>query len=299
LHTEAVYLHDGETYFVSKLDLDERVSYVHRAEVDYYTQAFTDRRVQIQAEQMQKEWRGSNVSFGDVGGTFITYMFKKVKFGNRDSIGFGKVAVPPVTLDTCAVWLSPCADALRAVREAGRSPMEGLVGIANVIGEVLPLYAMCDPSDVGSLVDATNLGVPALFVFDRYKGGAGFAQKAYELIEQVLSACCDLILGCSCFDGCPSCVGAPVPAQVQNEADAESKGRIPDKEASLVILHWLLGRPAYVPKVQKKPLPVAVGSANNVVVPEELITRPPTPPLAENTERRLRQQMARLKSAKP
>lgn len=293
LHTEAVYLHDGETYFVAKLDLDERVSYVHRAEVDYYTQAITDRRVQIQEEQMQKEWQGSQVSFGDVGVTFVTYMFKKVKFGSRDSIGFGKVDVPPVTLDTCAMWLAPRLDAFAAVRAAGRSPIEGMVGIANVIGEVLPLYAMCDPSDVGALVDSSNTGVPTLFVFDRYKGGAGFAQKAYELLPDVLAACCDLILGCNCYDGCPSCVGAPVPANVQNDADTETKGRIPDKEAALVILHALLQRPAYIPRQAKPALTQAV--PGSVAAAEPVIERPPAPALPENTERRLRQQIARLK----
>jgi DEAD/DEAH box helicase domain-containing protein len=295
LHTEAVYLHDGETYFVSKLELDERVAYVHRAEVDYYTQAITDRRVRIQAEQMQKEWRGSQLSFGDVEVTFITYMFKKVKFGSRDSIGFGKVDVPPVPLDTCAMWLSPRLDAFQAVRAAGRSAMEGLVGLANVISEVLPLFAMCDPSDVGALVDSSNNGVPTLFVFDRYRGGAGFAQKAFELIDEVLSACCDLILGCSCFDGCPSCVGAPVPAQVQTAADAEAKGRIPDKEAALVILHTLLGREPYQPRQKKQPLFSMLGEGGAAEA-AEVIEREQVPPLAENTERLLRQQIARLKT---
>jgi len=294
LHTEAVYLHDGETYFVAKLDLAERVAYVHRTEVDYYTQAVTDRRVRIQAEQTQQEWRGSQLSFGDVEVTFITYMFKKVKFGGRDSIGFGKVDVPPVPLDTCAMWLSPRLDAFQAVRAAGRSAMEGLVGVANVISEVLPLFAMCDPSDVGALVDSTNSGVPTLFVFDRYRGGAGFAQKAYELIEEVLNACCDLILGCGCYDGCPSCVGAPIPAQVQTVTDAETKGRIPDKEAALVILHSLLEREPYQPRRKKRPL-VSLPPEGIVADLDEEIERAQAPPLSENTERLLRQQIARLK----
>src|SRR5690606_7588527 len=154
-------------------------------------------------------------------------------FADRDSIGFGKVDLPPVTLDTCAMWLLPPLEVFRQVRAAGRSPMEGMLGVANVIGEVVPLYAMCDPSDVGALVDSTNTGVPTLFVFDRYRGGAGYAQKTYELVEEVLRACCDLVLGCSCRDGCPSCVGAPIPPYVQSDADTEARGKIPDKEGAL------------------------------------------------------------------
>jgi DEAD/DEAH box helicase domain-containing protein len=295
LHTEAVYLHDGETYLVSQLDLEERVSYVHQAEVDYYTQAITDRRVRVESEQMQADWRGSRISFGDVAVTFVTYMFKKVKLGERDSIGFGKVDLPPISLDTCAMWLSPSMESFQAARRAGVSAMEGFVGIANVIGEVLALYAMCDPSDIGAVVDSSNTGVPTLFVFDRYRGGAGFALKAYELVEEVLAACCDLILGCNCLDGCPSCVGAPVPPAVTGDVDAETKGRVPDKEAALVLLHALLERGEYLPR-KRRPSMHSGPKGPPDHADEPYIERDAAPPLPENTERRLRQQMERLKA---
>lgn len=294
LHTEAVYLHDGETYSVSRLDLKERVAYVHRADVDYYTLAITDRRVRVESEQVQTEWRGSKVSFGDVQVTFITYMFKKVKFGSRDSIGFGKIDLPTVTLDTCAMWLMPPLSVFHEVREAGLSPLEGLVGVANVIVEVLPLFAMCDPSDVGSLVDSSNTGVPSLFVFDRYRGGAGFAQKTYDLVDEVLNACCDLVLGCNCRDGCPSCVGAPVPLY-GGSVDAETQGRTPDKDAALVILHSLLGREPYVPLRSSGTRAKAAGAEETS---EELLERTAAPALPENIERRLRQQMQRLRTVR-
>ena len=267
--------------------------------MDYYTQAITDRRVRVESEQTQTGWRGSRVSFGDVAVTFITYMFKKVKLGERDSIGFGKVDLPPISLDTCAMWLwlSPSMKAFQAARRAGVSAMEGLVGIANVIGEVLALYAMCDPSDIGTVVDSSNTGVPTVFVFDRYRGGAGFALKAYELVEEVLSACCDLILSCNCFDGCPSCVGAPVPPDAIGNVDAETKGRVPDKEAALVLLHALLEREEYVPRKRRSPLISGLRGVSNHA-DEPYIEREAAPPLPENTERRLRQQMERLKARK-
>jgi DEAD/DEAH box helicase domain-containing protein len=302
LHAEAIYLHGAETHSVSRLDLSERVAYVHRAEVDYYTQAISDRRVRVESEQVQKEWRGSKVSFGDVGVTFITYMFKKVKFGSRDSIGFGKIDLPPVTLDTCAMWLSAPMAAFSAVSTAGLSPLEGLVGVANVMVEVLPLFAMCDPSDIDALVDSSNTGVPTIFLFDRYPGGAGFAQKAYEMVEEVLAACCELIWGCECTEGCPSCVGAPVPL-LGGEVAGDTKGKVPDKEAALVILHALLERPPYIPRrssphpLQMQPGVAGTGHQDAPLV-EPLVERERPAPLPENTERRLRRQMQRLKVAR-
>jgi hypothetical protein len=48
-------------------------------------------------------------------------------------------------------------------------------------------------------------------------------------------------------------VGAAVPAFAQTDLDSAVRGRIPDKEAALIILHEMLGMAPYVPN--PKPLP--------------------------------------------
>ncbi len=290
LHTEAVYMHDGDTFFVSKLDTTEKVAYVHRAELDYYTQAISDRRVQVESEESSRRLRDAVVAFGEVEVTYITYMFKKIKFDNRDSIGFGKIDLPPTALDTCGVWLIPPLETLKRVREFGRNPVDGLLGLANVATEVVPLFAMCDPMDIGSVVESSNTGVPTVFIFDRYPGGIGYAQKAYEKMEEVLEACLQLIEGCGCQDGCPSCVGAPLPPYAQLDPDADSKGRIPDKEAALVILHDLLGKDPYIPV---QPVPQVSFGQQAAAVAE--VERPPSKPLPERVELRIRKQVQKLK----
>lgn len=39
LHTHAIYIHEGQQYLVDKLDWDERRAWVHKVDVDYYTDA--------------------------------------------------------------------------------------------------------------------------------------------------------------------------------------------------------------------------------------------------------------------
>jgi len=41
------YLHDGETHFVRELDLDQKVAFVERRAVDYYTQPITEQKVKL------------------------------------------------------------------------------------------------------------------------------------------------------------------------------------------------------------------------------------------------------------
>lgn len=299
LHPEAVYIHEGESYAVRELDLDQKVARVKRAELDYYTQAISDRRVLIVQPQVEKEWNGNQVGFGDVEVTFIVFMFKKIKFYTRDSIGFGKVQLPPSALETCGFWLSPSLDALRRVREAGRNPVEGLLGIGNVATDVLPLYALCDPADIGSAVDSSNTGIPTLFIFDRYPGGIGFAQRAYELVEPIFRGCLELIHECSCPDGCPSCVGAPLPPQAQLDPDTDVRGRIADREAALMLLHDMLGLEPYTPKPRSTG-PLAWSQVAAATDPDDNPdestgpSRPAAAPLPDQVELRIRKQLQRL-----
>ncbi|MCA9268486.1 MAG: DUF1998 domain-containing protein, partial [Planctomycetales bacterium] len=70
VYPEAVYLHNGETYFVRQLDLDGKVAYVERRETDYYTQAVLESDVRIVREQVSRPWTGTGGgAAGSSGGT--------------------------------------------------------------------------------------------------------------------------------------------------------------------------------------------------------------------------------------
>ncbi len=252
VHKEAVYMHAGETYFVNSLDLVKKIAFIEKVDTDYYTQSITEVKIKIEEEELEKTWRRSECHFGDLSVTSVTYMFKKIKFGSRDSLGFGALDLPPQTLLTSGMWLIPLEDVYIHVKKARRVPREGLLGISNVIKEVIPIFAMCDIMDIGAAVDSSAANAPAIFVYDRFPGGLGFAHKAYEMIEDVMTACLDLIDRCPCENGCPSCVGSPIPPFSQTDPDATARGLIPDKEAAKSILHALLEMEAYVPSLSER-----------------------------------------------
>jgi len=248
VHPQAIYLHEAETYFVRDLDTEKRIAFVEKTNVDYYTQSITEVQVKVDKEEKAKDWKLSRVSFGDVSVTSLTFMFRKIKFGSRDSIGYGKCDLPPQILETSGMWITPPAEVLSEVRKWGRVPSEGLLGLSNVLKEVVPLFVMCDPLDIGTTVNSRSTGGPAIYVYDKYPGGLGFAMKAYDIIEDIMDAAFELISSCPCEKGCPSCVGSPIPPFTQLDPDTGGKGMIPDKEAALVIIHSLLGKEPYVPK---------------------------------------------------
>ena len=67
-----------------------------------------------------------------------------------------------------------------------------------------------------------------------------------------MKAALDLISSCTCARGCPSCVGSPIPPFSQLDPETGGKGMIPDKEASLVILHHLLEIGSYTPRAAER-----------------------------------------------
>jgi len=241
LHTHAVYLHGADTYFVESLDFDKKIAFVTKRDLDYYTQSVQTSKIRIDGTENTSPWREATVGIGDVTVTTTIPMFKKVKFHSRDSLGFEKLDLPPQSLETVSMWLVPPEAAADAVRSEQKILAEGLVGIANALVDCAPLYVMCDVKDIGVVVEASNLGKDALFLYDRYPGGMGYAQRCAEAIEELMQAVYEVIRTCPCEDGCPSCVGAALPAFALTDIDSGTRGRMPDKEAARIILRAILG----------------------------------------------------------
>jgi DEAD/DEAH box helicase domain-containing protein len=76
---------------------------------------------------------------------------------------------------------------------------------------LLPLFAICDRWDVGGVSMAAHpaTGVPTIFVYDGYPGGAGIADLAFADVSRHVEAAAQLVRDCPCDDGCPSCVQSP------------------------------------------------------------------------------------------
>jgi DEAD/DEAH box helicase domain-containing protein len=108
-----------------------------------------------------------------------------------------------------------------------------LVGLANLLATIAPLYLMCDPRDLGVAAEVkspfTERGT--ITMYDKIPGGIGFGPRLYDLHPALLEAAHDLIAACPCAAGCPSCAGPPT--------EIGARG----KRLTLGILKLLLGRP--------------------------------------------------------
>ena len=86
----------------------------------------------------------------------------------------------------------------------------GLAGVAFTLGHLAPLFLMCDPGDLGVHSDpqaSLSDGMPSIVLYDLVPAGIGFSERLYEVHSELMGHAYDLVSGCTCTDGCPSCVG--------------------------------------------------------------------------------------------
>lgn len=128
--------------------------------------------------------------------------------------------------------ITVCPSCHQKIEQAARM-RSGLAGLAYVLGNLAPFYLMCDSRDLGVFSDPKAElvdGGPAVVLFETIPSGIGFSATLFEIHEELISGAYDLVVNCSCTDGCPSCVGAA------GESGAGGK------DATLAILEILRGK---------------------------------------------------------
>ncbi len=242
IYPQAVYLHNGETYFIRHLDLEGKVAYAERQEMDYYTQAVLESHVRLTEQRDASDvLPTARLAYGAVDVSWQTVAFKKIKFNTRENIGFGAVDIPAQNLPTTALWLTPQDEIRRAMKAEKVRTSEGLCGLRNLAIEALPLIAMCDSRDLSGVVDSKNLGQSTMILYDRYPGGLGYSEQGFHRIRSLLELCQQMVSECECEDGCPSCVGLPqLRPAIHSDPDLLRGYPMPNKQATIRLLQFLL-----------------------------------------------------------
>jgi DEAD/DEAH box helicase domain-containing protein len=211
VHPGAVYLHQGEQYLVTQLDLDRHVATARAAEVDYYTQSRDITDIEVLGALQEGKVGETPMFFGAVRVTDQVVGFQRKLHISGEVVDTVPLELPPQTLETRSVWWA-VPDAV--IARAGVSP-DALPGAAHAaehaaIG-LLPLIATCDRWDVGGVSTALHpdTGTCAIFIYDGYPGGAGISERGFLSGERLLQATLEAIRVCPCQLGCPSCVQSP------------------------------------------------------------------------------------------
>ncbi len=293
VHEGAVYIHEGRTFLVARLDWENGLAEVTASEVDYYTDAAELVELEVLEAFDADESAELRRAHGRVRLTAQPTSFRMIKRYTHETLGYGAIDLPPRQYETtgCWMWIAPATarrleeegillapndygpswpDASRAARtrdghrcrqcgaperegrahdvhhlrpfrefgflpgenrndrqanaldnlvtlcttchhraEAARGARSALGGLAYALGNLAPLYLMCDPRDLGVLAETRGrtTKTPTITLYDRVPEGMGLAERIYELGPELLQGALELVRGCECLDGCPACVG--------------------------------------------------------------------------------------------
>ncbi len=288
VHPHAVYLHEGQQYFVQDLNFETHAATLIPVALDYFTEALKQTDVSLLALIAQADVPGGLKACGELQVTSQVTGFRKRMWFSGENLGEEQLELPPSELQTTGYWLALSEATLETLRAAGAwsndpndygpdwprlrnavrardafrcqvcgaqesegrqhdvhhkvpyrqfvSALEanrfenlvtlcrschhnaeanvrmrsGLAGLASVLGQLAPLFLMCDSRDLGVHYDPLAPfaeGRPAVVLYDLVPAGIGFSQKLFELHNELLARAFDLVTECPCEDGCPSCVG--------------------------------------------------------------------------------------------
>lgn len=254
LHPKAIYICEGEQYYVENLDFEQRKAYVKKTETNYYTDAIDYTKIKILDEFDKKNLNKYTTSHGEVHVATQVVGFKKIKFHTSENVGAGDLSLPQNEMHTTAFWITIPAEVLQSLPYPPEQKVNGIFGLIYCLHHVSPLFMMCDLHDIGVSVGDNSTGKsvpprdlrtkngyeeektifssesfePNLFIYDNFPGGIGLSPSLFDLETKLLDYCKKTISSCPCKDGCPSCVG-PV-RQSGQEA----------KEVALKILNILI-----------------------------------------------------------
>ena len=296
VHPHAIYLHEGQQYFVQELNFETHAATLIPVALDYFTEALKETSIQVLSVLDLAPAQGATKAYGELQVTSQVTGFRKRMWFTGEVLGDEPLDLPPSDLQTTGYWLTISPEAVEALAKSGlwtnapnqygpgwqkirervrardnfscqmcgrpegtrqhdvhhKTPFRqfiqagfanleeararanqlenlvtlcpechrqaeqnvrmrsGLAGLASVLGQLAPLFLMCDSGDLGVHSDPQAGfadGQAAVVLYDLVPAGIGFSQKLFEMHAELLGRALELVQDCPCEDGCPSCVG--------------------------------------------------------------------------------------------
>jgi DEAD/DEAH box helicase domain-containing protein len=232
IYPKAIYLVESDPYEVQELRFredEEKVAYVKRVHVDYFTDAVSAKGVWILqrlADRQHTDWLAEQ---GEVLVAEKVVGFKKIKMATLENVGSGEVELPQQEMQTTSVWITCPPETLARVSPSREELIDGLRGVSHLLHHLAPIFLLCDVRDLGSwlgdttpaesgknvatrestrrrLLDAETFN-PTIYLYDAQAGGIGLAERLFEVLPDLVRHARQTLTACPCAWGCPSCVG--------------------------------------------------------------------------------------------
>ena len=240
-HPGAIYLHGGRQHEVETLDLDHRHVLVRRGKVDYFTTPLTEKETEVlEVLDERRDGEGLHARLGRLKVTERVVGYERKRIQNQEVLGQHVLELPSVEFETVGLWWEAPRSFEETLRGHGEHFLGALHATEHAAISLFPILALCDRGDIGGISYHRHpqVGCGAVFIYDGHPGGVGIAARGFRDLPELLGRVIDLLDGCPCESGCPSCIQSP---------KCGNGNRPLDKEGAARVLRMLLDREAPVP----------------------------------------------------
>ncbi len=220
-HTGAVYVHQGTSYVVLELNEADHCALVRRGQPDFYTTARDVTQIEVLESLKNEVWGPVEMHFGAVQVRTQVVSFQRKAIISNEVLGEEPLELEARDLFTKAVWFTLDNQTMLGGGLVEPQFPGALHAAEHAMIGLLPLVASSDRWDVGGVSTAihADTGQPTIFVYDGHPGGAGFAERGFDMARTWIKATMEAIEACECPSGCPSCVQSPKCGNKNNPLD--------------------------------------------------------------------------------
>ncbi len=215
-HPGAVFLHQGESYLVKRLDLGRREIELLPSLEDYYTQPLAT--TEVLAEDGEEVHPGVWVGRVEIVEQVVGYV--KKRYLTEAVLEEVALEMPEIRFATEAVWfhVEPewLADEKGLAFATEALLPSGIHALEHTMIGLLPLFVLAERADIGGVSYPayphplpSGGGRPTIFIYDGHPGGVGYAREGARRFAEWIAATRDRLKSCPCEDGCPRCILSP------------------------------------------------------------------------------------------
>ncbi|MBN1550188.1 DUF1998 domain-containing protein, partial [bacterium] len=236
-HKGAVYLHGGQVFQVTHLDMKNYKVVVEPGPEDIYTQAISEKETEILAIDGSISLPNATLHWGQLKVHERVTGYKVKRIFTAETITTHPLEFPEKVFETRGLWLAFHSHIEQEIDRSGFHPMGGFHALEHALIGLYPLISICDRSDLAGISTCLHpqTASAAVFIYDGFPGGLGLAESALPRFDELLRSTLNLILTCPCETGCPMCIQSP---------KCGSGNEPLDKNAVLFILKSLLEIPS-------------------------------------------------------
>lgn len=177
---------------------------------------------QIHETERQGRTEGIQVSLGEIHVEDLVNMYKKLEFHNHQNLGYEQLPQPLAKqYDTEGAWIGLPEEVVREYRSMLQESAGGkqvlnnhFEGLCYALEIAARMLTMTEKEDIGVITSGNATGEQTdgeeqvlVYIYDKFTGGLGYAEKAFERMPEIVSRAGEMVSGCGCENGCIACIG--------------------------------------------------------------------------------------------